>query len=310
VIVLSAVAVGCGLLVLALTAGLWTLRTTLFALGVAGGLYLPSGVATLTSLVDRGHWGKVLSFHQLAPNLAYLCSPLLADMLLQRHSWRFSVAVYGAAAILVGLLFQATGKTDKVHGEAVGLDGIHRLLATPTIWIMILLFSLALGVNQGVFSIMPLYLTTERHLSATQANHLLALSRMVAFCMPLLAGWIADKYGLKKTVFTVVAASAVATFSIAALPGAWLGAGLILQATTSVCFFPLGFTVLSHITTEKDRGLAVALVIPASHFLGAGTVPSLIGYAGDFGAFSWGIGILGAVTLLGLMLMRFIRLGA
>jgi len=306
-IVLSSMAVGTSLLVVSITSSLWSLRCTLYVLGFAGGLYLPSAVATLTSLVDRPHWGKVLSFHQLAPNLAYLCSPLLAEIFLRQHSWRFTLRVYGSLAILAGVLFQLLGKTDRTWGQPPGVSNIGRLLANPAIWIMILLFSLALGVNQGLFSIMPLYLTVERQLDSTQANHLLSVSRVVAFAMPLLAGWIADRYGLKKTLFASVAASAVATFSITALPMSWLGVSLALQATASVCFFPLGFTVLSRITTDSTRNMAVALTVPFSHFFGAGMVPALIGYSGDMGSFDWGIGLLGMTTLFGLFLLRYVQ---
>ena len=306
-IVLSSVAVGTSLLVLSITSNLWSLRGTLIVLGIAGGLYLPSGVATLTSLIDRQHWGKVLSFHQLAPNLAYICSPLLAELFLRQHPWRFTLAVYGVAALLAGLLFQLLGKTDRAYGEVPSMASIGRLLANPAIWIMILLFSLAIGVNQGLFNIIALYLTAERQLDSTQANHLLTVSRVVAFAMPLLTGWLADRYGLKKTLFASVAASAVGTFSIATLPLGMLGVILALQATASVCFFPLGFTVLSRITTEKNRNMAVALTVPFSYFFGAGMVPTLIGYSGDMGSFNWGIGILGGATLFGLLLLRYVR---
>jgi NNP family nitrate/nitrite transporter-like MFS transporter len=306
-IVLSAIAVGASLLVISFTSNLWPLRWTLYVLGFAGGLYLPSSVATLTSLVDRQHWGKVLSFHQLAPNLAYICSPLLAEIFLCQQSWRFTLALYGIAAILAGILFQLLGKTDRAYGERPGMASIGRLLANPAIWIMILLFSLAIGVNQGLFNILALYLTAERQLDSTQANHLMSVSRVIAFAMPLLTGWLADRYGLKKTLFVSVAASAVATFSIATLPGGWLGVSLVMQATASVCFFPLGFTVLSRITTVNNRNMAVALTVPFSYLFGAGMVPTLIGYSGDMGNFNWGIGILGVATLFGLLLLRYVK---
>ena len=306
-IVLSSIAVGTSLLVLSFTSDLWSLRATLVVLGIAGGLYLPSGVATLTSLVGRQHWGKLLSFHQLAPNLAYLCSPLLAEIFLRQYSWRFTLGVYGVAAILAGILFHLLTKTEQTRGEEPSLANIGRLLANPAIWIMILLFSLAIGVNQGLFNIMALYLTAERHLDSTQANHLMSVSRVVAFAMPLLTGWLSDTYGLKKTLFASVAASAVATFSIATLPVSWLGVSLVLQATASVCFFPLGFTVLSSITTDNNRNMAVALTVPFSYLFGAGMVPALIGYAGDMGSFNGGIAALGAATLLGLLLLRYVR---
>ena len=307
-IVLSSVAVGVSLLAFSLSASLLTLQASLFVLGFSGGLYLPSGVATLTALVRRPDWAKVLSLHQLAPNLAYICSPLIAQVLLQNHSWRLVVALYGGGAIVIGISYQVVGKPEYIYSEAPTLANVRAMLDTPAIWIMILLFSLALGVNQGLFSILPLYLTTERGLSAAMANHLLAISRAVAFAMPLLSGWAADRYGLKRVMLIAVAASSAATLLVATLPGAMLGAGLIFQAGASVCFFPLGFAALSRITHDRNRNMAVALTVPFSHFFGAGMVPAMIGLAGDTIGFAWGIGALGAMTIAGLILLKLIKL--
>lgn len=307
-IVLSAVAVGAGLCLVAASRSLWALRSSFFVLGCAGGLYLPSGVAFITFLVRRQDWGKVLSIHQLAPNLAYISAPLAATAIAGSLSWRAAVLGYGAASICAGAVFMMVGKSAGFHGEPPSLGLIRRLMKTPAIWIMILLFGLALGVNQGLFSILPLYLAVERKLDLAAAGRLLAVSRGVAFAVPLLTGWASDRYGLRRTLAATVAASSIATLSVSLASPAWLGVGLTLQAVASVCFFPLGFAVLSRITSNETRNIAVAFTMPFGHFIGAGIVPTLIGYAGDVATFSRGIGILGLLTIAGLLLLRFIKL--
>lgn len=87
-----------------------------------------------------------------------------------------------------------------------------------------------------------------------------------------------------------------------------LGAGLTLQASASVCFFPLGFAVLSRITHDRNRNMAVSLTVPLSYFIGAGLVPTMIGFAGDTVSFVWGIGAVGAATIVGLFLLQLIKL--
>lgn len=305
-IALSSIIVGASLITLSFCDSLWSLRIWLMVLGFSGGLYLPSGVAVVTSLVRSKDWGKALAIHQLAPNLAYFCSPLLADLILDGFSWRIAVVVYGTASIVMGGIFFQFARFGSNYGEIPSFKLIRRLVVNPTFPIMILLFSLALAVNQGVFSIMPLYLTSERQMEYGLANQLLSLSRLIAFGMPLLAGWASDKYGLKKTLYIVVAVNSLATFLVALVPGLWIAPGLILQAVASVCFFPLGFAVLSHIMPKQSRNIAVAFIVPIGHLLGAGMVPTLIGLAGDIGSFSWGFGALGLITVMGLFLMRYL----
>ena len=57
-IVLSAITVGFSLLGIAFCTNLWAVRGALLLLGLASGLYLPSGLASLTDLVSVKHWEK------------------------------------------------------------------------------------------------------------------------------------------------------------------------------------------------------------------------------------------------------------
>ena len=62
-ILLSSGGVGISLLGVSLGAEMWTMRIGLLALGLASGLYMPSAIATITSLIDRRHWGKAIAIH-------------------------------------------------------------------------------------------------------------------------------------------------------------------------------------------------------------------------------------------------------
>ena len=77
-ITLSAIAVGVAMLVASRSASVAGLQVGLVLLGISAGLYLPSGVATITDQVSEAHWGKALAIHEIAPNLGYITAPLLA----------------------------------------------------------------------------------------------------------------------------------------------------------------------------------------------------------------------------------------
>lgn len=78
-IILSAVAVGGSLLTVSLSHTLWWIRPGLILLGLSAGLYLPSGIVTLTAIVNSRDWGKAIAVHELAPNLSFIAAPLLAQ---------------------------------------------------------------------------------------------------------------------------------------------------------------------------------------------------------------------------------------
>src|SRR4030043_2190814 len=71
-LILSTVTLGGALLFIGFSQELWLVRLGLFILGMAAGLYLPSGIATLTELVNPKDWGKAISIHELAPNLGFV----------------------------------------------------------------------------------------------------------------------------------------------------------------------------------------------------------------------------------------------
>src|SRR5512137_1502702 len=108
-IVTSAVVVGIAMVGLSLATSLGAMRFWLVLGGAGAGRYLPSGVATITHLVNDAHWGKALAFHELAPNLAFITAPLLAEALFAAISWRGVLAVVGIVAVLAGGCFALSG---------------------------------------------------------------------------------------------------------------------------------------------------------------------------------------------------------
>lgn len=302
-IAVSGLACGLALLLLAAAPNLWLLRISLIIAGMTAGLYLPSGVATITASIRRADWGKALAIQQMAPNLGYVAAPFLAEVMLAALTWRQAVTLYGLACLACALIYMPLGRMGRFPGAAPRLGALGFLARDRTFWILTALFSVAIGVNQGSFAMIPLYLTAGRGLDPTLANTLIAISRAAGLATPLLAGWLADRFGLKLTMGLVALLSGTATMWLGLTASDFIAAPLILQAMIGVCFFPLGFAALSVITTAETRNLSVSLAVPISHFLGGGLVPGGIGLLGQEGSFEMGLILLGGLTLAGLFLI-------
>ena len=118
-ILMSSATLGIALLVVAQCRSLWAIRAGLVILGLSAGFYLPSGIATLTSLINSRNWGKALAIHELAPNLSFLTAPLISEALLRWVSWRGILSLLGVVALLTGAAFSRFGKGGKFPGEAI-----------------------------------------------------------------------------------------------------------------------------------------------------------------------------------------------
>jgi len=307
-IILSATAIGVALLAISFSKGLWGIRLGLLALGMAAGLYIPSGISTITSLVSSNQWGKALAIHELAPNLSAVAAPLISEGLLQWFSWRGILALMGGASVIFGVIFARFGKGGEFAGEAPSVTSFRTLLLKPAFWIMVALFSLGIGASLGVYAMLPLYLVTERGIDRYWANTLVALSRVSGLGMAFLAGWATDRFGPRRIMAAVFLSSGIMTVLLSVATGNWLVIIVFLQPMLAVCFFPAGLAALSCLGPSSYRNVAISLTIPFAFLLGAGAIPTSIGIIGDAGSFPWGFALVGGLIVVGFVLALSLKL--
>jgi len=301
-IALSAVAIGCGFFLIAASRSLWAIRIGLFLAGIPAGIYLPSGITTITSSISPAHWGKAIAIHELAPSLAYMATPLIVEGLLIFFPWQGVLALIGGVSLFMGLSFLRFGRGGDFRGEAPTPGNIRLLIVKPAFWIMVVLFSLAIAFSMGLYSMMTLYLVAERGIDRGLANTLVGLSRLPVLIIAPLSGWVSDRFGPKPTMRVALLFSGITTILLGVLPDRWMIAMLFLQPILMVCFFPAGFTVLSRIVPAGSRNLSVSLTLLISSLIGGGLIPIALGLFGDEGAFNLAFVIIGIVILLSVFL--------
>jgi NNP family nitrate/nitrite transporter-like MFS transporter len=310
IIALSALGMGAVLFFLSLRQPLWAIRAGLFLLGLTAGIYLPSGMATLTSIVKPLNWGKAVAVHELAPNLGFVLAPFLAEAFLRWSSWRGLLLYLSGCSLLLGLAYARYGRGGTFKGEAPTFQVVSILFRDPSFWIMMVMFGLGIGTSFGVYTMLPLYLISERGLDRTWANTLIALSRVAGLVVAFGAGWFVDRWGVRKSLAVFFGATGVLTILMGTLAGPWLTIVVFLQPLVAVCFFPAGFTAIGRIGPPKLRNVAVGFTVPLGFMFGGGLIPTGIGWAGEQGSFSAGIIGVGLVTLLCLPLIRLLKLTA
>ncbi|MCJ7663090.1 MAG: MFS transporter [Desulfobacterales bacterium] len=306
-IIISSMAIGLALLAISLCHTIGGIRGGLILLGFAAGLYLPSGIAALTSIVSSRDWGKAVAIHELAPNLGFVAAPLVAEGLMLWFSWRGVIALIGAAAMLVGLAFIRLGKGGQFRGEAPSPNTLRVLITQPAFWVMMALFSLAIGASLGVYTMLPLYLVAEQGFGRSSANELVAFSRIAGLAIAFAAGWASDTWGPKRALGGILLATGMATVLLGMARGAWIVPVLFLQPMLAVCFFPAGFAALASIGPPQVRNVAISLTIPVAFFIGGGAIPAAIGLMGQEGSFALGFVLVGVLLFGGVIILRYLR---
>jgi NNP family nitrate/nitrite transporter-like MFS transporter len=307
-IVVSGAGVGLAMLIVAFAANLTLMRCGLFGVGFAAGLYMPSAIATITSLIDRAHWGKAIAVHELAPNVAFFISPFIAELFLTWASWRSAMGVLGALSILASMSFARFGRGGEFPGESPFSSAFGAVVRIPAFWLMVIMFGLGVSSTVGIYAMLPLYLVTERSLEPTWANTIVAFSRSHGPLLGLLGGWASDKLGARQTIIISLAFTGALTSLSGLLSGIWLSVAVFFQPLLAVWFFPAAFAAIAMITPPKARNLAVSFSVPFGFLIGGGAIPTFIGAMGDAGSFATGFMITGALIAAGALLAPLLKL--
>lgn len=305
-ITLSTIGVGAAILGVSHSTSVNGMHAGLVLVGVFAGLYLPSGIATLTGLVKKEDWGKALAIHELAPNLGFITAPLLSEALLKLFSWRESMAMLGSLSILMGVLFLFFSQGGKDRGESPRLQSMRTILRNPSFWIMTTLFTVSIGSSVGVYTMMSLFLVSERGMDRGWANTLIGLSRTFGIVVLFFSGLIIDRVGPRQAMTVFLTATGVFTLLLGLIHGSVTTPALIFfQAAATACLFPVGFTIISLVFPPPLRSGAVSLVVFIGFLLGGGAIPSGIGHWAEAFSFSSGFSLLGLFFLA--MLILFLR---
>ena len=307
-IVVSSAGVGIALIAIALASALSTIRVGLVALGFAAGLYIPSAIAAITSVIRQEHWGKAIAVHELAPNLAFFASPFIAEVFLTWATWRVALGSLGAMSLIVSLTYHYYGRGGEFVGESPGSRAFGTLVRAPAFWLMLILFGLGVSSTIGVYAMLPLYLVNEQAMRPSWANTVVALSRMHGPVLGLLGGWVSDWLGPKRTMIVSLIFTGIATLLLGMVSGWWTSAVVLLQPLVAVWFFPAAFAALALITGPNARNLAVAFTVPFGFLLGGGAIPTFIGIMGDAGLFAMGFVVAGSLITCGGILAMVLHL--
>jgi MFS transporter, NNP family, nitrate/nitrite transporter len=307
-IVISIAGVGFALLGMSLVSSLWAMHIGLFGLGFASGLYIPSAITTITSLIERPHWGKAIAVHELAPNLAFFAGPFLAELFLSWSTWRLALSSLGVISLIASLAYCRFGRGGEFAGESPASNAFGVLIRSTAFWIMAVLFGLGVGSTMGVYAMLPLYLVSERQMDLRWANTVVALSRSSGPILGVVGGWVSDRLGPKQTLVMSLSFTGIATLLVGLVSSARISLVVLFQPLLAVWFFPAAFVALAATTPAAARNLAVAFTIPCGYLIGAGAIPTFIGVMGDAGSFAAGFIVTGALIVLGGTLALLLRL--
>jgi NNP family nitrate/nitrite transporter-like MFS transporter len=294
-ILLSVFSTGVAALSIAFGNSIVYLRAASFALGLACGLYLPSGMATIVDVVDSKHWGKAISVHEIGYNSSFFVSLFFAEIFLRSMHWRGIMLVLGAATLVMGLFYALFARGGDFASESPRLVNLPVLAKNGSFRTIVILFALSAAASLGVYSVLPTYLVGELNMRAGEVNTLIGLSRLSCLGLLVAAGWLIDNADSRLLLGCVIAVTGGLTILLGFSTNIGLKIAVFLQPLIITCFFPAAFSLLARVVPRNLYGVSVSLMIPFTYFIGGGVVPFLLGIAGEHRSFAFGFVVLGIV---------------
>ena len=305
----SALVMGVVLVLFHFVNSILAVRILMFFAGVAGGLHIPSAIATIAAEVRREDWGKALGVHQTAPPLSYVSAPLIAVLLSGTFSWRGILVMLSTLCFLSAFVYLGSRPAGRFPGQLPKPAIVKSLITRSSFWIMVGLFAMAIGGAFGLYTMLPLFLINERGMDFTWANTLLGLSQISGLFLVLLSGWITDQVGQKRMMTLLLLSAGILTILIGILRGSLLMLVIFLQPPFLTSFFPAAFSALSRIAPPHMRSVATGLAMPSAFVMGGGVIPAFLGYMGEAYTFSTGIIVVGCLMFSVTILVKFLELG-
>jgi len=229
------------------------IHTGLVFIGIFGGFYLPSGISYLTDLVSQENWGKAISIHELAPNLAFVTTPFLAEFLLKFLHWRGGLECWESERFY-SHSFPAlwSGKQEKRRIPPPSVDP-----GNPVESFLLdhgnFLFDLG-GLQFRNLYDDALFLVSGLGMERPWANTLIGISRTFGLVAIFVTGLIVDRMGPKRAMTLFLVTTGAFTLLLGLFRHPTLIPILVfLQAASVACLFPTGFTLVSLIFPDRLR---------------------------------------------------------
>jgi NNP family nitrate/nitrite transporter-like MFS transporter len=296
-VIFSLLSTGFALVITSYAESFQFFRLSLFFVGLCSGFFIPSAVAMLREGVATQHLGKAFGIFATAQSVAFILSPIIVRSVIGVYSWKEILNGFGLISSIISVILFFLFKQGNEKGEPITISFVRSVFSWPSFWILLILLCLANGLNIGIYNMAPDYFQRHNLLDKDAVHQLIVIARILSFGTAIIAGVVADRFGLKRSmVLSLVFCGALTSLMGAMNPSSSLVL-FTLQSPVAACLMPLIHFAIATIVPPEKNSTIVSLIAPFGFLMGAGVVPQLLGFLGDFNLYAQGFVLFGMASI-------------
>jgi MFS family permease len=269
---------GAGFAAMSLVTSFATFAVATIAARIGGSPQHPVGNGLLAEQYPPERRGFAISAHIAGGNLGTVLVAVIGTPALAVLGWRGVSVVFGVAAIVIAigiLVFVREHGTDRAAARAGGssMDGLKRVLADKDLrWVFLTSILGGGGRGLGVVNLFALiYLTRVIGLDVATSGLMYGALIVFSVPMPLLAGWLSDRFGRKPLIIVAYIGGAIG-FGVFIFGGSslvWLWAGIVVMGLFSFAESPQLQALLADLAPPESRDASHALYFTLAFGVGS-----------------------------------------
>ncbi len=265
---------------------------TALGIGVAGGSFAV-GIAYVSRWFPAERQGFALGIFGLG-NVGAAVTKFIAPFVMVAFGWQMVAQVWAAALVVMAAVFWFTTEDDPVLK-------LRRLAGAPPepflkqleplknlqVWRFSIYYFFVFGAFVGLALWLPRYLTGAYGFDVKTAGMVAALYSIPASLFRAYGGWLSDRHGARRIMYTTFIVSAICTFILSYPPTDYIVHGMKGDIVFTLAIGPVAFMLLLFVLgIFMSLGkAAVYKHIPEYYPNNVGAVGGVVGMIGGLGGF-------------------------
>lgn len=297
-IILSVLMTGIALMISSYSGSFQQFRLAVFLIGVSAGFFIPSAVALIREYVPNHHLGKAFGIFGAAQSFAFILGPVFVQFFIQFYGWKGILNGFGLISALLSLSLVFIFRRKEEKSASITFSFMREIFSGPSFWILMLLLCVINGLNIGIYNMAPDYFERHNLLEAHEVSNLIIIARTISIFTAIAGGIIADRLGLRQALVVILVVCGLVTMMMGVANPALALILFCVQSPIAACLMPIIHYGMATVVPPEKNAALVSIMAPFAFTFGAGIVPQILGFFGDFNFYSEGFIFFGMTAIL------------